>query len=211
VELLKAFGLPVPDERTPLFGMVSRIIPQKGIDILLAALSQLLQEKIEVVILGSGDPAFEQSLQKLAKRFPDKVSVKIGFEPKLAHWVEAGSDFFLMPSRYEPCGLNQMYSLRYGTVPIVRATGGLDDTVRDASQPNGTGFKFQEYSVQGLAGAIRRALALYQSPARLRALRVRGMKEDFSWRVSARKYQTLYRSLVSSQQPLSQARNRASG
>lgn len=194
-KLLGHFGL--TGQSAPLFGMVSRMVVQKGLDILLAALATVLEEDLRVVVLGSGDAAYERGLQSLMARYPKKLAVKIGFDRKLAHWIEAGSDFFLMPSRYEPCGLNQMYSLRYGTIPIVRATGGLEDSVEDLSSPDGgTGVKFIEYSAPALGAAIARALELYRDPQKLTAVRRRGMAKDFSWTASARLYEALYRSLV---------------
>jgi starch synthase len=193
-ELLVFFGL--TGQSAPLFGMVSRMVVQKGLDILLAVLPKVLEEDLRLVLLGSGDAAYERALQSLAARYPTKLAVKIGFDRKLSHWIEAGSDFFLMPSRYEPCGLNQMYSLRYGTIPIVRATGGLEDSVEDLSSPEGTGVKFSEYSAPALGTAIARALDLYADPQELKAVRQRGMTKDFSWTASARRYEALYRSLV---------------
>jgi len=194
-ELLGFFGL--SDQGAPLFGMVSRVVVQKGLDILLAALPKVLEEEdLQVVVLGSGDAAYESALQSLAARYPRKLAVKIGFDRKLSHWIEAGSDFFLMPSRYEPCGLSQMYSLRYGTIPIVRATGGLQDSVEDLSSPEGTGVKFTEYSALALGTAIARGIELYRHPRELSAVRRRGMAKDFSWTASARRYEALYRSLV---------------
>ena len=195
--VLEAFGLALPAAgmRVPLFAMISRLTGQKGIDLVLQALPWLLEEDLQVVVLGTGEPRFEEGLRQLQQRWPQKVSVRIGFDNSLAHLIEAGSDFFLMPSRYEPCGLNQMYSLRYGTIPIVRATGGLDDTVQDIGAAEATGIKFQPYSAPALASAIHRALELYRHPARLHEVRVRGMRKDFSWSKSAAEYEALYRSL----------------
>jgi starch synthase len=196
-ELLRKLGLvaPSPPARIPVFAIVSRLVSQKGIDLVLQALPWILESDLYVVVLGSGEPTFEQGFLQLRDRWPSKIAVKIGFDEKLSHLLEAGSDFFLMPSRYEPCGLNQMYSLRYGTVPVVRATGGLDDTVADIASPNGTGVKFGPYTASALAAAIHRALDLYADPARLDAVRRRGMKADHSWAVSAQRYEEVYRSL----------------
>ncbi|HKD42014.1 MAG TPA: glycogen synthase GlgA [Myxococcaceae bacterium] len=196
-ELLRRLGLaaPPPPARIPVFAIVSRLVSQKGIDLVLQALPWILESELYVVVLGSGDRTFEQGFLQLRDRWPEKIAVKIGFDAKLAHLFEAGSDFFLMPSRYEPCGLNQMYSLRYGTVPVVRATGGLDDTVADIASPNGTGVKFAPYTASALAAAIHRALDLYADPARLDEVRRRGMKADHSWAVSAQRYEELYQSL----------------
>ncbi len=193
-ELLGFFGL--TDQSAPLFGMISRMVVQKGLDILLSVLPKVLEEDLKLVVLGGGDAAYERGLQSLMARYPKKLVVKIGFDRKLSHWIEAGSDFFLMPSRYEPCGLNQMYSQRYGTIPIVRATGGLEDSVEDLSSPEGTGVKFTEYSAPALGTAIARAIDLYRDPQELNAVRQRGMTKDFSWTASARRYEALYRSMV---------------
>lgn len=192
--LLRRFELEVPSG-WPVFGVIGRLADQKGIDILLEALSQLLHRELAVIVLGSGEPRYEQALLGLRERFRDKLAVQIGFDSALAHLIEAGADFFLMPSRYEPCGLNQMYSLRYGTVPIVRATGGLEDTVVDLAQPEGTGIKFLEYSGQALEQAVHRALVLYEKRAELDEVRRRGMACDFSWKASAQKYDALARAL----------------
>ena len=196
-ELLRTVGLPSPSPpaRIPVFAVVSRLVPQKGIDLVLQALPWILERDLYVVVLGSGEPTFEQGLLQLRNRWRAKIAVRIGFDTKLSHLLEAGSDFFLMPSRYEPCGLNQMYSLRYGTVPVVRATGGLDDTVADIAFPNGTGVKFGPYTASALAAAIHRALDLYADPARLDEVRRRGMNANHSWGVSAQRYEELYQSL----------------
>jgi starch synthase len=149
-----------------------------------------------VVLLGSGEAKYERALLWLRDRFPGKVGVRIGFEVGLSHLIEAGSDFFLMPSRFEPCGLNQLYSLRYATIPIVRAVGGLEDTVVDLALPGGTGIKFADFSASALEQALNRALALYAQPKQLKQVRRRGMGCDFSWKAAARQYEQLYRSLV---------------
>jgi starch synthase len=198
-ELRRRFGLPEPDRVSPrpLFTVVSRLAPQKGIDLMLAALPWMLaRADLELVVLGSGEDRYEHGFRELAARFPRRVGVRIGFDDALSHLIEAAGDFFLMPSRYEPCGLNQMYSLRYGNVPIVRATGGLDDSVRDATLPDGDGFKFEPPQAPALAWAMERALATWRYPDALDALRRRGMAVDLSWRVSAERYQQLYASLA---------------
>ncbi|HZA13074.1 MAG TPA: glycogen/starch synthase, partial [Myxococcaceae bacterium] len=196
-KLLEHFHLsPGEGERgPPLFGIVSRLVSQKGFDILLPALSWLLEQEVRFVALGSGDPRYEQGLRALQRGFPDKVGLMIGYDVDLSHLIEAGSDFFLMPSLYEPCGLNQMYSLLYGTVPIVRAVGGLDDTVIDVDEPGGNGIKLGPFDPGALVAAMRRALALYADPARFEAVRIRGMRSDFSWSRSARQYEAVYRGL----------------
>jgi starch synthase len=191
--LLDAFGLTGPE--LPLFAIVGRLVDQKGIDILLGALFRLLHGNVRFVALGSGESRYERRLQALKDRFPDKVGIYLGFDTALSHLIEAGADFFLMPSRFEPCGLNQMYSLRYGTVPVVRSVGGLEDTVVDLSRPGGTGLKFSSFSVEALEHALYRATALYRDPVAFRQVQVRGMACDFSWASAARQYQALYESL----------------
>ena len=164
-ELQRQVGLPLAG-KIPLFGTISRLVEQKGVDIQLGALEEMLNSNIQFVQLGSGAPEYERAYRNLAARFPGKVSVQFGYDENLSHRIEAGCDFFLMPSRYEPCGLTQLYSLRYGTIPIVRATGGLDDSVTDYTEnpATATGVKFSEYSSRALAKAMRKALALYQTP-----------------------------------------------
>jgi starch synthase len=187
-------GLPV-DAAIPLFGVVTRIADQKGIDISLGALEEMLNARMQFVLLGTGAPPYEQSLQKLATRFPGKAAVRIGYDQGLAHRIEAGCDFYLMPSRFEPCGLNQLYSLRYGAIPIVRRTGGLDDTVVDAVEDERTanGIKFAEYSSHALAKAIRKGLMLYANPELTEQYRRNGMTADFSWTQAAEQYLAAYR------------------
>ncbi|HEX3856102.1 MAG TPA: glycogen synthase GlgA [Verrucomicrobiae bacterium] len=191
--LQKEVGLPERKD-TPLFGTISRLAEQKGVDIELGALEEMLSSDIQFVLLGSGSPIFERGYQELAKRFPNKVAVRVGYDESLAHRIEAGCDFYLMPSHFEPCGLNQMYSLRYGTIPIVRATGGLDDSVIDFTQDaaHANGIKFQEYSARSLAKAIRKSLAIYGQPELLRRYRRNAIKADFSWEQTVRKYLKVY-------------------
>jgi starch synthase len=193
-DLLQQFQLPDGNLQRPVLGIVSRFADQKGFDLLEEIAEELLEEEVVIVALGAGEPGHERKFRELAQRFPARMAVKIAYDNVLAHKIEAGADMFLMPSRYEPCGLNQIYSLRYGTVPIVRATGGLEDTV-DAYDPatgEGTGFKFQEYSGQALLAAIRRALQVYRDPVAWRRLQARGMAKDFSWKASAAEYGRLY-------------------
>jgi starch synthase len=195
--LLRSFGLERPGGlEAPLFGIVSRLAPQKGIDLLLEALPRVLDRPMSFVAVGTGEPRFEQGLRALAAEYPQKVAVRVGFDEAWAHQVEAASDFFVMPSRFEPCGLNQMYSLRYGAVPIVRATGGLDDTVVDAALPLGTGIKFVEPSPEALIQAFERAFAVWAGPGQMDALRARGMVQDFSWDQAASEYEREYRLLA---------------
>ena len=183
----------------PLFGTVSRLVEQKGMDILLGALEEMLGAGMQFVLLGSGEARFESAFAELAARYPDKVAVKIGYDHALSHQIEAACDFFLMPSRFEPCGLNQMYSLRYGAIPIVRATGGLDDSViAPAEDPeHADGIKFNEYSARALASAIRKALVLFEHPDALLQFRQNGMETDFSWTRTAARYLQLFERLLS--------------
>jgi starch synthase len=173
-------------------------VEQKGIDLLIAALPELLKRNMQMIVLGNGDPEFEKGLQDVAKRHKDRMCVHIGYSEELAHRIEAGSDMFLMPSRFEPCGLNQLYSLRYGTIPIVRATGGLDDTIEDYSPSTGggTGFKFKKYDSREMLHAVHRAVQTYADQTVWRKLMKTGMNKDFSWEASAKKYIQLYRGLV---------------
>ena len=193
--LQRELGLPELAD-VPLLGNISRFTDQKGIDILLGALEELLGGGVvfQFVGLGSGDPLLEQAMSGLAKRHPDRVAVQIGYDTGLAHRIEAGSDFYVMPSRFEPCGLNQLYSLRYGSVPVVRATGGLDDSVIDLGQGDAlaTGIKFTDYSAEALGQALGRALALYARPKRLAKVRDNGMRADFSWGQTTAEYERLY-------------------
>ena len=202
LELQKLLGLPA-NESTPLFGTISRLAEQKGVDIQLGALAEMLNTKMQFVMLGSGSPEYERGYRDLARHFPDKVAVRFGYDETLAHQIEAGCDFFLMPSRFEPCGLNQMYSLRYGTIPIVRATGGLDDSVIDWTQnPRlATGIKFFEYTSRSLAKAIRKALVLYSQPKLLQACRRNAMQADFSWTQTVHNYLSIYQKCLSSGNP----------
>jgi starch synthase len=193
-ELQEDLGLPVRAD-APLFGTVGRLADQKGVDIQLGALEEMLATDMQFVLLGSGAREYERGYRKLAQRFPGKCAVKIGFDTVLSHRIEAGCDFFLMPSLFEPCGLNQLYSLRYGTVPIVRVTGGLDDSVTDATedQDRADGIKFGEFSVRALAKAIRKALVLFGEKALLDQFRRNGMAKDFSWNRTAAAYERVYR------------------
>jgi starch synthase len=174
----------------PLIGIVSRFVYQKGLDLMAGIAQSLAEQNVGLVVLGSGEQRFEDMFRYFAYARPDRFGVRIGYDNGLAHRIEAGADMFLMPSRYEPSGLNQMYSLRYGTVPIVRATGGLADSVDDEA-----GFKFYEYSPAALAAAIGVALEAFQDRAGWMARMRHGMADDFSWDASAAKYQDLYRSL----------------
>jgi starch synthase len=193
--LQRELGLP-QKATTPLCGTISRFAHQKGFDLLVGALPTLLaEEDVQYLVLGSGDAAVESELRALQTRFPQKLAVRVAYDDGLAHRIEAGCDLYLMPSRYEPCGLNQMYSLRYGTVPVVRATGGLEDTIVDFElrSRSGTGFKFTHYSVDALLDAWRRAIRLYTTDLdAFSRLQRRGMAQDFSWTAAAQRYTEAY-------------------
>ncbi|MBL0171054.1 MAG: glycogen synthase [Gemmatimonadaceae bacterium] len=189
--LQRAFGLPVAPER-PLLGIVSRLVEQKGLELLDQVVPSLVSEtNAQLVVLGSGQPNIANAFRRHAQRHPDRVAAHIGFDAPLAQRVYAGCDAFLMPSRFEPCGLGQMIALRYGTVPIVRATGGLNDTVREGF--DGNGFRFHEYEARHFADAIGRALHTYKDQASWAILRDRGMREDNSWAHAAEQYAAIYR------------------
>jgi starch synthase len=193
--LLEVFGLPPETASKPLIGIVSRFAGQKGFDLIEQIATDLLAEDLAIVALGAGEPRYEKLFRELAKAYPAKFSVKVAYDNILAHKIEAGADLFLMPSRYEPCGLNQMYSMKYGTVPVVRATGGLDDSVEeyDPRTGRGTGFKFVAYDGPALLSAIRQALSVFRNdPAVWRRIQLNGMAQDFSWQVSAIEYAKLY-------------------
>lgn len=194
--LQEAFGLKVSSE-IPLVGMISRLAEQKGLDLVLEALDRILSLRLQMVLLGSGRRSYQQSLQRLHRRHPDRLAVSFGFNEKLAHLIEAASDVFLMPSRYEPCGLNQMYSLKYGTVPVVRHTGGLADTIADFDPQTGqgNGFKFYAYHSEELVSALHRAIDTYKDRATWERVVRNAMSCNFSWQDSARKYLALYRKI----------------
>ncbi|MGQ9631948.1 MAG: glycogen synthase GlgA [bacterium] len=204
VSLLRKCRLPVPRGDVPLIGMISRLDDQKGFDIVTEAADEMMGRSLQFVLLGTGAEKYHRFFEGLAERYPRKVSVHLTFDDKLAHEIEAGADMFLMPSRYEPCGLNQLYSLKYGTVPIVRRTGGLADTIRDFDPSAverggdwGNGFVFEEYSAQALLGAVGRALEAYKNKRVWTELVRSGMREDFSWDASAREYVKLYEKALS--------------
>jgi starch synthase len=172
----------------PVIGIVSRLVMQKGVDLVLQAVPRLVQEGFALVVLGSGDALFESQFRAVASRRKDAVFYESSFDEPLAHAIQAGSDLFLMPSRYEPCGLSQMIAMRYGTVPVVRRVGGLADTVFDVEDPRGegNGFIFEPFDLDALLGACMRALRLYREPENWRALMRRGMRAEFSWEEPAR-------------------------
>lgn len=196
-DLQKTMGLPVRPE-VPVLSLISRLADQKGIDLVAAAAPALLAEGTQLVLLGTGDPKLEAAFTALQQKQPTRAAVQIGFDVALSHKIEAGADLFLMPSRYEPCGLNQMYSLLYGTVPVVRATGGLDDTVVpfDPKTGEGNGFKFVEATAEALLAAVREALACYRDRPVWRRLVGNGMAADFSWTRSAGEYVEVYRRAI---------------
>jgi starch synthase len=193
-DLLASFGMTNADPNVPLIGIVSRFAAQKGFDLIGQIVDRLALEDVLLTVLGSGDRLYEEMFLRLSRQVPHKIAVKIAYDNALAHKIEAGADMFLMPSRYEPCGLNQIYSLKYGTVPIVRATGGLDDTIDpwDPRTKKGTGFKFQEPTGEALLRTIHQALQLYRDQTSWQKLMRNGMSKDFSWRSSAREYIRVY-------------------
>ncbi len=193
--LLRELGLPT-DDALPLVGVISRLWEQKGLDLAAGVLPRFLREqKLRFVLLGSGDAALENEYRRLAADFPRHCAVRIGYDNGLSHRIEAGSDFFLMPSRFEPCGLNQMYSMAYGTLPIVRATGGLADTVAGwDGKEQGTGIVFEHADHGGITWALERALELYARPKAFKALRKQAMKQDFSWAKAAEAHLAVYQS-----------------
>jgi starch synthase len=192
--LLQTMKLPKRKGRIPLIGIISRLADQKGFDLIGEAIEEIAASDLQMVVLGTGQPKYHQLFESLRDRYPEKIAAKLGFDNRLAHQIEAGVDMFLMPSKYEPCGLNQLYSLRYGTVPIVRSTGGLADTITDYDliHDRGTGFIFTEYTAAAMLAAIERALVVFADSERWRRLVVRGMLERWSWGESAQKYLELY-------------------
>jgi starch synthase len=198
IALQKKLSLPVDD--IPVFALVSRLVEQKGIDLLLECLPEMMTLPLQFVLLGSGEKRFEQQLSLFAESYPDKLAITIGYNEALAHQLEAGADIFLMPSRFEPCGLNQLYSQRYGTIPLVRKTGGLADTVIDALPESlcnntATGFVYNEATSGTLMETIKRALIVYSRPETWKQLQTSGMQKDYSWHKSAQEYMALYEQL----------------
>jgi starch synthase len=193
-DLLEVLGLPVEHVSRPVIGIVSRFADQKGFDLIAERAHELMREDLVLAVLGTGDRKYEELFRALAAAYPGRVGVKIAYDNAIAHKIEAGADIFLMPSRYEPCGLNQIYSLKYGTVPIVRATGGLDDTIEnfDLEHGTGTGFKFEEYSGAALAWAVRQALHHFMDERIWKRIQLNGMAKDFSWKSPATEYAKLY-------------------
>lgn len=201
--LLKEFGLPYNSNK-PVLATISRLADQKGFDLIASAMEEMFSLGAQYIVLGTGERKYHELFTDLAKRFNGFFAVKIAYDNRLAHMIEAGADMFLMPSRYEPCGLNQLYSLKYGTVPIVRGVGGLEDTIIDYtnSPEEGTGFKFYGYSKEEMLDAIKRAIAVYENKTEWQSLVKRCMKEDFSWERSAREYIGLYNKAIAKHRTL---------
>ena len=195
--LVKKFDLDFKPT-TPVIAMISRLVEQKGFGLLKQAAEKLFKEDVQLVVLGEGDKEIEEWLEATAKKYPQKMAVKIGFDENLSHLMEAGADMYLMPSLFEPCGLNQLYSFAYGTVPIVRATGGLQDTVHefDAPSTKGNGFVFEEYKAADMLEAVQRALEIYKDKSMWRKLVKNGMAEDHSWNHSSLQYEEVYRRIL---------------
>jgi starch synthase len=201
--LQEEYGLPVM-ENMPLIGTISRLADQKGFDLIASSLGDMLSKGVQYIILGTGERKYHDLFTELSKQFPKSFGVKIAYDNRLAHLIEAGSDMFLMPSQYEPCGLNQLYSLKYGTVPIVRGVGGLEDTIIDytKSPDIGTGFKFYEYSEKALLDAIERAIGVYKNQSSWQSLIKKCMSEDFSWEKSAKEYVEVYKKAIAKHESL---------
>jgi starch synthase len=195
-DLLHAFGFEDIGDGTAVIGVVSRFATQKGIDFIVDIMDRLLKEDVVLVMLGNGEEYYERLLTEMAERYPDKVKVQVKFDNVVAHKIEAGSDIFLMPSRYEPGGLNQIYSLKYGTIPVVRATGGLQDSIDEQPDGGGNGFKFWGYDPNALLDAIQRALAAFHDKKIWKAMMVRAMSQDFSWEKPAQEYVRVYERAV---------------
>ena len=192
--LIEMYGLPADHAARPVIGIVSRFADQKGFDLIADQAHELMKQDLVLTVLGSGERRYEEMFLALAKAYPGRVGVKIAYDDKMAHAIEAGADMFLMPSRYEPCGLNQIYSLKYGTVPIVRATGGLDDTIEpfDLEHGTGTGFKFSEYTGAAMLHCVQQALHHHEDGRIWKRIQLNGMAKDFSWKASATEYSKLY-------------------
>ncbi len=200
IAVLKRYGI-TADETSltrPLVGMVSRMVAQKGFDLIEAALDRLTALDATFLVLGTGEPRYQEMWRALAVRYPDRIGARIGFDESLAHLIEGGADMFLMPSRFEPCGLNQMYSMRYGTVPVVHGVGGLADTVTDVSSGNAAanGFVFTDYTPEALLGTLARAFSTFGNAPSWHALQAAGMQQDFSWDRSAQEYVKIYRRAI---------------
>jgi starch synthase len=194
--LLECFGMQRAETRIPLIGIVSRLVDQKGFDLIAEAIEEIVDLDLQMVILGMGQQKYHDLLRSFASRYRGKIGIRLSFDNELAHKIEGGCDMFLMPSRFEPCGLNQLYSLRYGTIPIVRKTGGLADTVSEFDGGMGTGFTFSEYSAAAMMKAIHKALAVFSDSSVWKSLRIRAMSQDWSWAKSALRYRELYERIM---------------
>jgi starch synthase len=190
-ELINLSGLKI-ENHIPVFGIVSRLAWQKGFELIVELMEKRIGDNFKLVVLGAGEEKYEDYFTKLMNDYPEKIKVFLEYNNRIAHLITAGSDFFFMPSRYEPCGLNQMYSLNYGTLPIVRNVGGLADTVIDVDKANGNGFSFDEFTLDGIESAFDKALKLYSDKQRMKTVIHRGMSTDFSWNKSAKEYLALY-------------------
>ncbi len=191
--LQKEMGLPTSD--IPVIGLISRLSGQKGLNLIIDRIDEMLSKDMQFVLLGTGDEYYHDQFRRIVEQYPDKIAIHLGFHAELAQRIYAGSDMFLMPSRFEPCGLGQMFSLRYGTIPVVRATGGLAETIIDynSDNENGNGFSFKNFSADEMMDAISRAINVYtQSPEQWNGLVTRAMESDFSWNASAKRYEELY-------------------
>jgi len=190
-----------PNADAPLIGVISRMTDQKGFDLMADAMRSIMELGAQFVLLGTGDVKYHHLFERFEDAYPGRVSIHLKFDNRLAHEIEAGADMFLMPSRFEPCGLNQMYSLRYGTIPIVRRVGGLADSIVDYTEQTardctGTGFVFQRYTVHAMLEAIRRAVKVYRTPEEWRQLQHNAMRQDFSWSVAAKHYVQLFQDML---------------
>jgi starch synthase len=196
-DLMHAFGLKSEDN-TPVLGIISWLSTQKGFDLLAEIMPELMSRELVLVVLGTGEAYYEGLFRSFAERYPGRVAVKVAYDDTMAHKIEAGADMFLMPSRYEPCGLSQIYSLKYGTVPVVHATGGLDDTIEEwnPAAQTGTGFKFYPYETSAFMAALDRAFATFADKAAWQTLQRNGMAKDYSWREPAGEYLRLYEECV---------------
>lgn len=195
-ELLEKYKIGF-NEDVPLIGVISRLVDQKGFDLIEKVMPELMKLNVQMIVLGTGEEKYQKFLKNAEKKYKNKLAVHIGFDEALAHQIEAAADMYLMPSKFEPCGLNQMYSLKYGTVPIVRNTGGLADTIIDYRKPNGNGFLFNDYDPKELIKTIKQAVDLFSDKVKWNKLARQGMALDFSWKVSAQKYMKLYKDVSS--------------
>jgi starch synthase len=195
-DLLHAFGFENVGDDTAVIGMISHFTTQKGFDLIVDIMDRLVEQDMVMVILGNGEEYYERLLVEMANRHPSKLRVRVTFDPVMAHKIEAGADIFLMPSRSEPSGLNQIYSLRYGTIPVVRATGGLQDTIDEQPNGGGNGFKFWESNSSALLEALQRALATFHNKEEWTQMMLRGMAQDFSWDAPAKEYVRVYERVI---------------